>query len=196
MWTEAKIESELVLPEWRMFQDVQNEGGRADCQDDKLNFVRFRCAQFLTWTESMLESYRLDLLVAQAERRNLLTEKYAYMMASTDPDAFAEIKDLLPAIDVSKMHLIEEIVPIYVNWNEDLIKQQPRLAGRRPIHRSEDNAYTTSFETYLRGELATYSLQTLRLMRAHVQSCLNEGKNLLAENSRHIRALQEKSKRT
>lgn len=189
MWDKAKIAAELVQPEWLMFQKVQNKGGRADCQDDQANFMRFRSAQFLTWSEAMLESYRMDLLVAQAEGRNLLTEKYGYMMASTDPAAFAEIEAFLPAIDAPKSRLIEAIVPVYVSWNEDLIRQQPQQAGVRPVHSSEDSAGSTSFETYLRGELATYSLETLTLMEAHVQACLADAVNLIAENMRHIRAL-------
>ena len=37
----------------------------------------------------------------------------------------------------------------------------------RPVHTSEDTRYDTSFETYLRGELKTYSPATIRAYHAH-----------------------------
>ena len=58
--------------------------------------------------------------------------------------------------------MIEAIVPEHVKWLEQLAPEYPMLVGGgRPIHSSEDEKYDTSFETYLRGELSTYSIETL-----------------------------------
>jgi hypothetical protein len=38
----------------------------------------------------------------------------------------------------------------------------------RPIYSTEDTVYTASIETYLRGELATYSSKTLELYHENV----------------------------
>ncbi len=189
MWDRSKIEAELINPEWVMFQEVQNEGGRADCQEDWLHFNLFRCAQFLTWSEAMLDAYRQDLLAAQEEKRNLLTEKYAYMMESTDRDAFANIKAYLPEISAPKKATIDAISTIYVRWHEEYAARQPALTGARSIRSSEDSTDNTSYETYLKGELATYSMHTLNLMEEHLQDCLAKGLNLIEENMQQIQKL-------
>ncbi len=185
-----RIESELILPEWAMFQVVQNEGGRAVCQDDWPKFRLFRLAQFLTWSPALHEAYRADLLQAEAEGRNLLTEKYGYMMAKTDPTAFAQIRDYLPAISEEKYRLINQIASVYVGWHEAHTAAESGQSGARPIHSSEDSKRLTSFETYLRGELATYSEDTLRLLAAHVDHNAKSGVNLIAENLAHIKREQ------
>ena len=38
------------------------------------------------------------------------------------------------------------------------------MSGGRPLSSAEDSAFLTSFETYLRGELETYSDATLELL--------------------------------
>ena len=38
---------EIIAEEWRQFQQVKNEGGRASCQDDWEEFHRQRESQFL-----------------------------------------------------------------------------------------------------------------------------------------------------
>ena len=50
--------------------------------------------------------------------------------------------------------------------------------GNRAIHSSEDNTYSTSFETYLRGELHTYSEKTLLLYANMVKQLEADGKSL------------------
>ena len=52
--------AELILKEWNQFQKVQNEGGRASCQNHMKEFVMNRLAQFLTWSDEMRESYYQD----------------------------------------------------------------------------------------------------------------------------------------
>ncbi|MBR5740042.1 MAG: DUF4125 family protein, partial [Firmicutes bacterium] len=51
--------------------------------------------------------------------------------------------------------------------------------GGRPIHTSEDRPWETSSETYLRGELSTYSDDTFRLYREMVLRRHAEGENLV-----------------
>lgn len=60
--------------------------------------------------------------------------------------------------------MIDKIVDIVLKWEEKLLKKYPNILRQgRPLHSSDDTLYSTSLETYLRGELATYSLETLRL---------------------------------
>lgn len=169
----------LVELEWENFDQVKNEGGRADCQDDWDTFSIMRTSQYLTWTDEMLQSYIDDFEVAMARGWNLITEKYGRMMESTAPSRFEEIKNQFPYLPEEKKNIIEEIVKIQVAWMEEFASQYPYMAGNsRDIHTSEDTCFSTSFETYLRGELRTYSDKTLDLYGRFIVSYLQEGKNL------------------
>ena len=170
---------QLVKLEWENFDKVKNEGGRADCQDDWGTFSIMRTSQYLTWTEEMLQSYIQDFEEAMAKGWNLITEKYGRMMESTAKERYEEIKWQFPFLAEEKKTIIEEIVKIQVNWMEEFASKYPYMAGNsRVIHTYEDTMYSTSFETYLRGEMRTYSDQTLDLYGRFIVSYLQEGKNL------------------
>ena len=127
----------------------------------------------------MLQSYIDDFEVAMARGWNLITEKYGRMMESTAPSRFEEIKNQFPDLPEEKKNIIEEIVKIQVAWMEEFASQYPYMAGNsRDIHTSEDTCFSTSFETYLRGEMRTYSDKTLDLYGRFIVSYLQEGKNL------------------
>ena len=174
-----KLVERLVLLEWENFDKVKNEGGRADCQDDWGTFSIMRTSQYKTWTEEMLMSYIRDFEGAMAKGWNLITEKYGRMMESTAPSRFEEIKEQFPPLAEEKKAIIEEIVKIQVGWMEEFASEYPYMAGNsRVIHTYEDSMYSTSFETYLRGEMRTYSDKTLDLYGRFIVSYLQEGKNL------------------
>lgn len=171
--------NELVSLEWEAFDKVENEGGRADCQDDFNTFSIMRTSQYYTWTEEMLKSYIHDFHMANDKGWNLITEKYGRMMENTAPLKYAQIKDSLPAIPEARKEIIDEIVKIQVDWMEDFAKRYPKAAGNaRSIHTSEDNLFNTSYETYLRGEISTYSDETLDLYGRFIAGLWKENRNL------------------
>ena len=174
---------EIVALEWEMFSRVRNAGGPASCQMAPQTFAAMRKSQFLTWDEPTLESYREDLREAKRQGRNLPTEKYARMMASTHPDEYAAIAPRLPPLDPEAVRLAGEIVAVQVRWKAALNEKYPHLADRgRPLRSADDSPWATSFETYARGELQTYSLETLRRYHALVQRRLREGTSEAEEN--------------
>lgn len=171
--------NELVMLEWKAFDKVENEGGRADCQDDWNTFSLMRKSQYHTWTVEMLKSYIHDFNRANERGWNLITEKYGRMMESTTPGRYALIKDALPEISEVKKEIIESIVAIQVQWMEEFAEKYPKAAGNaRSIHTSEDTPFNTSYETYLRGEISTYSDETLDLYGRFIARLSIEGKNL------------------
>ncbi|MDN4475383.1 DUF4125 family protein [Demequina sp. SYSU T00192] len=175
----AKAEA-VVRHEFAQFQHVRGDDGRADCQDDWPTFRAMRLSQFLEWTPRLLDSYAEDLDVADATGRNLLTEKYARMMRSTAPERYArEIAPHLPPLSSTRVALQERIVATQVAWARDFRARYPRLgAGMRVLTTSEDSDEATSLETYLRGELGTYSTRTLRLYAELVDAVAAAGGNL------------------
>ena len=173
---------QIVELEWALFDQVQNRGGRAACQDDQRTFFIMQSSQLAAWTEEMRRSWLDDLRQAQAAGSNPLAEKYGYMMARTAPEEYEQIRDQLPPVPDEKAQLIDAICRTHVGWLEALAARYPALAGRgRPIRRSGDSRHVTSFETYLWGELATYSLRTLQLYAGHIAQMLAEGRNMNEE---------------
>ncbi|WP_228375031.1 DUF4125 family protein [Demequina iriomotensis] len=171
---------EVVALEWEQFQRVRGDDGRAACQDDPAEFEVQRLGQFMTWPMPLLDSYRDDLTAAEASGRNLLTEKYARMMETTEPGRFArELAPHIPALSALRLAAQERIVAIQVAWAREFHAGYPALAaGMRVLTTAEDTRDATSFETYLRGELGTYSERTLALYGELVDSLVAAAQNL------------------
>ena len=177
--TNDELIGKLVQLEWEAFDKVKNEGGRANCQDDWNTFSIMRKSQYMEWTKEMLLSYINDFEEASAKGWNLITEKYGRMMETTTPDIYQNIKKDFPILSWEKKNIIEEIVKIQVAFMEDLASQYPKVAGTaRSVHTYEDNPYNTSYETYLRGELSTYSDHTLELYGRFIVEYYRNGQNL------------------
>lgn len=170
----------IVEEEWSMFDAVnRGSGARASCQDDAKTFYIMRSSQAAAWTKALQESYYHDLLEAKAKGRNLLTEKYAFMMTSTDPLRYEQIKNRLPVISEETLSEIEEIIKIQLQWKVETFQKYPHLtANGRSFYTRDDTFFNTSFETYLRGELKTYSAETVKLYLEMVRKMEQAGENL------------------
>ena len=155
------VVNDIIGREWAMFQKTQNIGGRAACQDQFDTFYVNRYAQHSAWQAETLESYRNDLIAAEMAGRNLITEKYGYMMEFTDPAYYnANLRDRLPALSEEKAQLIAEIVSLQLIGYQAYAKAYPALArGGRP---AEQSGWDTSIRDYSVGEYRTYSENTLR----------------------------------
>ncbi|NVN93259.1 MAG: DUF4125 family protein [Desulfuromonadales bacterium] len=158
------LTARIVALEWQMFQKTRNIGGPAPCQQDPLAFEVARSSQVMAWSVPVMESYLHDVENAEQPGRNLVMEKYARMMKTTAPDEYTRIEPLLPRLDPAVVSLIDRIVAIVLTWGMELSKNYPHLMSRgRPLHGSGGPSSATSIETYLKGELATYSPETLEL---------------------------------
>lgn len=171
---------EVIRREWDQFQRTENEGGRASCQGNWPMFHQMRASQFMTWPEDLLRSYLDDLDEANRVGRNLATEKYARMMASTAPDEYRErIEPFIPRLSDERVARQERVIAVQVAWARDFRGRYPKLgAAMRVLTTAEDTPEDTSFETYLRGELGTYSDRTMALYEAMVEDLQAAGRNL------------------
>lgn len=178
-----KIE-EIIKIEWEMFQKVDNIGGRASCQDDDETFYIMRRSQYDNWSEEMVDLY-LDFARRCLEAgRNLVSEKYARMMAYTDLHYFNKhIKDRIPFVAAANFRVINQIVEKLIAWEEEMARRYPKLAGTaRPIRSEEDKYGFTSMETYARGEMETYPKELLDLYLAYVNQLWSDGISLSEKN--------------
>lgn len=187
---EDGLVKDIVLAEWNAFDKVQNEGGRANCQDDWQTFSIMRKSQYMTWPVDLLNEYLLYFEGCMDEGRNLIAEKYGRMMESTAPYEYEKIKDKFPVLSDERIQIQESIIAIQVSWMEEFAATYPKLArNARLIHSTEDSEYSTSYETYLRGEISTYSEEIIVLYGRFIAALLADGKNLaylIMENTAHL----------
>lgn len=172
----------IAKAEFEAFDKVQNEGGRASCQNNWPTFKVMRMSQYMTWTEDMLLQYLYEFKTNFANGRNMIEEKYARMMESTAPLEYAGFADQLPSITEEKRAIMEQVIGLQVKWMEEFAAEYPNLADdARKIHTSEDLPYDTSYETYLRGELGTYSDRMLEMYGRYIVAHAQEGRNVARE---------------
>lgn len=136
-----------------------------------------RSAQFMVWSEETLQSYLSDLKSAVNDGRNLMTLKYARMENKIPP-----LHDN-PQID----NMLNEIVAVQMAWQKEMFAKYPALMSRgRPLTDSEKQQADTSFKTYLRGELETYSLMTLTHHFRDIMVNRSQEKNMTEEIYTHM----------
>lgn len=169
----------IAKMEFDAFDKVKNAGGRADCQDDWYTFHIMRASQYTTWNDEMLIQYAVDFKLSMDRGWNPIMEKYGRMEESTNPEEWNKIKDNFPIIPPEKKQIMEEIIKIQVDWMEKFASKYPGLASHaRRIHTSEDMPWDTSYETYLRGEMGTYSDKMLKLYGQFIVGIVKEEDNL------------------
>lgn len=174
-----ELVKEIVLLEWNAFDEVLNEGGRASCQDDWETFSIMRTSQYNTWTMPMLLQYVVEFRLNLYKGWNPIMEKYGRMEQNTVPDKWDKIKKEFPVIVPEVQEIMEEIIKIQVKWMEEFAEAYPGMASNaRRIHSYEDKPWDTSYETYLRGEMGTYSDKMLKLYGHFIVDLANRGENL------------------
>lgn len=186
---------ELLDLEWRLFDAAPQAGQRSARQEDREEFCIIRSAQLSIWPPELRESWRQDLLNAQAEGRNPINEKYIYMLERVDRKQYNALNSDLPATSMEKLWLVDWICSAEVTWQETLMQKYPHLTqNSRAIHRDVDTQENVSFETFLRGELMCCSVNTLRLYARQVEKAQKAGRNLcetMLENT--VRQLEYES---
>ena len=182
-----KLIDEILEKEWNYFSNLNNIGGRADCQDNREDFIIMRKAQWLTFNEETLLSYFEDL----NSKNNPLFQKYGQMMKYNSPKEYEKIKNLLEQPSSQKLDLLEKIIEIYMKWEEEFFKAYPIFSSMgRPLYSKQDDDEDTSIETYLRGELLSYSEKTLALYLKYILEMKNKNINLAVKNMDNLASMQ------
>lgn len=181
---------EIVKLEFEAFDKVQNVGGRAACQNNWPFFYVMRKSQYMTWTDEMLLCIRKLWLENKEKGWNMITEKYGRMMEHTAPEEYEQIKDNFPPKTERTRRIVDQIAQIQVGWMQEFAREYPKLASNaRDITSDADEIDNTSYETYLKGELLTYSEELLKLYAEFIIKLAREGKNLARmtiENTAHL----------
>ena len=182
-----KIIEKILEKEWKYFSNLNNIGGRADCQDNREDFIIMRKSQWETFNEETLLSYLEDL----NSKNNPLFQKYAQMMKYNSPEEYEKIKDILEKASEEKTDLVNKIMFIYMEWEKEFFERYPIFSSMgRPLYSSEDDNIETSIETYLRGELLSYSEKTLKLYLNYVIDNKEKNINLAIKNMDNLARMQ------
>lgn len=172
----TQIIEDIIALEWDLSNQMDYTVKKEPCLYDKSVFTTNRMNWLSAWNQELQESYYLDLCTAQFEGRNPINEKYRYMFEQMN---FEEGKELLPEYSMEKLFLIDWISENLVEWQENLAQKYPRLVGnKKMIRRNLENRKQKTFETYMRGELATFSEETLRVYAAYIEQLQKRGLNL------------------
>lgn len=186
-----EIIDEIVHLEFEAFDKVQNEGGRAECQNNWPFFYVMRKSQYLTWTDDMLITIRDLWSENKAKDWNMITEKYGRMMESTAPEEYQKIKDSFTEKSERTRQIVDQIAQIQVEWMKDFALKYPKLASNaRDITSDADAVDNASYETYLKGELLTYSEKLLAMYAEFIVDLYKTGKNLAAMTIENTAKLQ------
>jgi len=158
---EKDVIEKILAIEIEMFLSVPS-ANPSTCQQYPESFKVHRRAQFSPWSLPTLESYLRDLENARSAGINLMTQKYARMDNLVAP--------------LNGNPLIDVITTSYCALQRAMKEKYPGILSQgRPLSSAEDSDSMTSFETYARGELETYSDATLALLHKDIQGKLAQG---------------------
>ena len=161
--------NEIIALEWAFFDKVQNEGGRAPCQDDFRTFCAMRASQYEAWDEATLSSWRGDLTAARARRaqpaRREVRLHDVHRRAGGKPSA----RRAAPARNGRETRARARRRKKTRAAERSLRRALPaRRLARASAAQRRGRRGRTSIETYQLGELLTYSEKTLRLLAARI----------------------------
>jgi len=181
-----QLVGKIIELEWPMFHQVNGED-RVGCQENEPVFRAMRGAQFSAWSVRAAECWLADLEAARDAGRNLIREKYIWMMERTDPAGFARFQGELPQLSGEQQRLIAELWGHFLPQTERLRREFPAVAlGGRPLLARDEGEGDTSIETYQIGEWKTYSAATLSALLEHTCALEEQGTDL-------VRLIQENS---
>lgn len=85
---------------------------------------------------------------------------------------------------------------MYMSWETEIVEKYPELDNKnRKLYSSSDTINSTSVETYMRGELSTYSYNTLELIAKYFLVNISNKVNLVYEYMRNLNNYENSSEK-
>lgn len=154
----------VVALEWEQFDAVLGMNGRAGCQDDLRRFSAYRCAQYLAFPHGLIPRVLAELEQAELGGRNLVEEKYARMMAATDPAEFNRTwANALPLTSPVKRGALAQLRELLAPALAQAARDLPQ--AHRHARPDVSSAGMVSALDYFLAELEGYSLSTIFYLR-------------------------------
>lgn len=174
------IINRIVEYEWEMFQKLVTNQKKLECRNNKYMFLLMRLSQWNVYPINVQSSYLNDIHEALSEKRNLLFEKYAYIMILSGHLAERDLRNILPIVNSEKEELVNKIINHHRFWYEAAKAKLPLTssAGRPIVYGGIDKV---DIYTYLKGELFTYGMNTLIGILETENMMMTQNKNLVIE---------------
>ena len=154
----------VVALEWEQFDAVLGMNGRAGCQDDLRRFSAYRCAQYLAFPHGLIPRVLAELEQAELSGRNLVEEKYARMMAATDPAEFNRTwANALPLTSAVKRGTLGQLRELLAPALAQAARELPQ--AHRHARPDVSSPGAVSALDYFLAELEGYSLSTIFYLR-------------------------------
>lgn len=175
-----KVIDKIAAYEWDMLLKTRSNQKHLECKNNKYMFLLMRRSQWNIYPLDIQAAYLRDIHGALKEHRNLMIEKYGYMMEDTQPEAYERIKHELPPKTPEKIALVTELISYHKTWYDEAKNLLPTTVtfGRSV---SADGTNDTSIDTYLKGEFFTYSVDTLKRLTEFARAKQRENVNLIVE---------------
>lgn len=155
---------ELLVLEWELFDAVAGLEGRASCQDDARSFFVYRLAQYLAFPFSFAHMVLDDARRLRDQGRNPVSEKYARMMAATDPDRYQSTwAGILPATSPVRACALRELERALAPFSSAASQEMPSATAHARVESSLPQRVSAA--DYLLGEVSPYSLRTIWHLR-------------------------------
>jgi len=78
-----------------------------------------------------------------------------------------------------------------LKWEAETMRKYPVITDKgRKLYSESDTLEYTSIETYLRGELFSYSEKTLQLYYDYMKDCKNENKNEKPKKKKELKTVK------
>ncbi len=172
------IIKEILDLEWAMMGRME---GTENNEEERPVFEAMRRAQFAAWPEEVAASYLRDLKAAEAEGRNLQSEKFMRMLKNIAPEEYAKQLSSLPGITAEKAEAVAGIWEMLKKQNQDFAEKYAVLGlSGRPLS-ADSETDIPSIETYQCSEMLTYSMETLKLFHDFVAAEMAAGRNLVEQ---------------
>ena len=165
-----------------MHKSLNSADGVVECQTNSPYYLIMRISQHINMSIDFLNSYLSDLTYAKDNNISLPFIKYTFMEENTDKELFNKAKHLLPIISEKRKALQENIISLQMEMLDKFIeKYSEDINYMRTFKSSTDSKYNTSYETYLRAELSSYSEKSVMLY----------GLNLVDKSKNNINLVEE-----
>ncbi len=166
----------IVEIEWNML--LQSSGDSTEITGDKEIFCSMRRSQYNEWSDLAAESYLADLKKAEIESRNLIIEKNIRMMKIYAPMQYEQVKSSLEPVSERKEALVSEVSDLLIAQMAECHVKYPYVTRGQLLRSTEDTETSFSVETYQKGELMTYSEETLEKLKSHILDLAGRNENL------------------
>lgn len=171
---------QIVASEWEQFGEVNGMDGRASCQDDAQGFFAYRVAQYVSFPREGLVPICEDIVRARSDGRNVVQEKYARMMAQTDPAAYDRVwRPRLREPSPVKAQALHEVASLIRGFAVTAATELPHAHAHGRVDESVPGAVSAC--DYYLAEIAGYSLRTLYRLRDGLLRLRREGANPVSD---------------